>query len=96
MRLFPRQVDSGPTAAAPLAPARRGETPLDILDRRLVSGEIDVAAYRRIRSAMDGLPDPDAHVAPGGHAPDEPTVPDLSASESETLVPGASPGAPGE
>ena len=50
-RLFPRDGRS----ASPVVPARGGDSPLGILDRRLASGEIDVDTYARVRSALEGV-----------------------------------------
>ena len=53
-RLFPRDGRSA-SPASPLVPARGGDSPLGILDRRLASGEIDVDTYARVRSALEGV-----------------------------------------
>lgn len=56
----------GPEAPPPPGPAAPGvgtathESPLDVLDRRLAAGEIDVATYEQVRAALlesrGGLP----------------------------------------
>ena len=55
IRLFPRRGDAA-SSAAPLVPVRSGESPLDTLNRRLASGEIDVDTYSTIREAIEGAP----------------------------------------
>jgi putative membrane protein len=42
----------GTTSAGPGAAAPPGESPLDILDRRLARGEVDLETYRAQRAAL--------------------------------------------
>lgn len=46
-----RNTTAQPTPAEPAAP---GESPIDILDRRLAAGEIDVEDYERRREVLTG------------------------------------------
>jgi putative membrane protein len=46
---------AGPTPPAwPQAAAGGAESPLDVLDRRLAAGEVDLATYREARAALLG------------------------------------------
>ena len=40
------------TGAFPQGPTTTVDSPLDLLDRRLAAGQIDVAAYREARAAL--------------------------------------------
>lgn len=44
------------SAPAPTAPPERGESPIEILDRRLAAGEIEVADYEQRRAVLTGAP----------------------------------------
>ena len=48
IRIFPSRNDGAPSAS-PDAPSER---PLEILDRRLASGEIDLETYDRLRERL--------------------------------------------
>ncbi len=48
------RLTQGPTRGSPSREAERRETPLDILDRRFASGEIDAAAYSEARAKLSG------------------------------------------
>jgi putative membrane protein len=50
LRIFPGRDDRATPPASPVVPAP--ERPLDILDRRLASGEIDLEAYDRLRERL--------------------------------------------
>jgi putative membrane protein len=51
VRLLPSNSHSGETKTAPHQMPGQ-ESPLDILDRRFASGELDVAAYQAQRAAL--------------------------------------------
>ena len=107
-RLFPRDGRSASPAspASPVVPARGGDSPLGILDRRLASGEIDVDTYARVRSALEGVvvappaeplggerwePDVSDGPEPGGLAVRR-EEPSVVASEAATLIETMGPG----
>jgi len=50
----PRRHDVPPPAGLPWVPPAgpTGESPLDLLDRRLAAGEIDVATHEQVREAL--------------------------------------------
>ena len=50
-RIFPARDDRAAPPAEPLAPPV-AERPLEILDRRLASGEIDLETYDRVRERL--------------------------------------------
>lgn len=39
-----------------VAPGPRGDSPLELLDRRLANGEIDVEEYEKVRQALTSKP----------------------------------------
>jgi putative membrane protein len=49
-RLFPRGADDGRDVR------ERSDTPRDILDRRLATGELDVETYEELREQLDPRP----------------------------------------
>ncbi|WP_207219131.1 SHOCT domain-containing protein [Pengzhenrongella frigida] len=52
IRLLPSHGESGTTTASPPPASAMQESPMDILDRRLAQGEIDLDTYQAHRAAL--------------------------------------------